>query len=206
MYVFDSVYFKIISKKIVELLMSKSKVLLTETTKSSRKVFTGKLLHVYYDEAVLPNGGVSSREWIKHPGACAIVPIFGNGDVMLVDQFRYPPKKLFIEVPAGKIDKGEHPDETAKRELLEETGLKAKNLVYIGHFYPAIGYADEIIHIYIATDIEEFEVNTDEDEFVQLRRIPFEEAIKMVYTGEIDDGKTITCLIRAQNYLKKYEK
>lgn len=175
---------------------------LTEITQSSKKVFSGKLLHVYCDEAILPSGNISSREWIKHPGACAIVPMFENGDIMLIDQFRYPPKKLFMEVPAGKIDKGEHPDVTAKRELLEETGLKAKNLVNIGHFYPAIGYADEIIHIYVATDLEQTDENTDDDEFVRLRRIPFKEAIQKVHAGEIDDGKTITCLLRAVNYLK----
>lgn len=187
--------------------MSKVNLLesLKEITKSSKKVFDGKLLQVFYDEAVLPSKEVSTREWIKHPGACAIVPIFENGDVMLIDQFRYPPKKLFLEVPAGKIDKGEHPDETAKRELVEETGIVAKNLVNIGHFYPAIGYADEIIFIYVATNLTESDINTDEDEFVRKRRIPFKEAIKRVHAGEIDDGKTITCLLRAQNYLSTIE-
>jgi ADP-ribose pyrophosphatase len=175
---------------------------LIETTKSSKKVFDGKLLHVFYDEANLPDGSVSSREWIKHPGACAIVPIFENGDVMLIDQFRYPPKKLFLEVPAGKIDKGEHPDETAKRELLEETGISAKNLIRIGHFFPAIGYADEIIHIYVAQSLSVDTEKTDDDEFVQQRRIPFQEALAMVHSGEIDDGKTICCLLRAEEFLK----
>jgi ADP-ribose pyrophosphatase len=176
---------------------------LTEKTKSSKEVFKGKLLHIFYDEAILPDGSISSREWIKHPGACAIVPIFENGDVMLIDQYRYPAKKLFLEVPAGKIDSGEHPDDTAKRELLEETGLSANKLEKIGHLYPAIGYADEIIHIYIAKGLLESTENTDDDEFVIKKRLPFVEAIEMVHSGEIDDAKTITCLLRAEYYLRK---
>jgi len=176
---------------------------LVETTINSKEVYRGKLLHVFYDEAELPDGSVSSREWIKHPGACAIVPIFENGDVMLIDQFRYPAKKLFLEVPAGKIDSGESPDKTAERELLEETGLSAKHLEHIGHLYPAIGYADEIIHIYLATGLTETDENTDDDEFVIKRRIPFSEAVEMVHSGEIDDAKTITCLLRAERYLNR---
>lgn len=175
---------------------------LIETTKSSKEVYKGKLLHVYYDEVNLPNGAISSREWIKHPGACAVVPIFENNDVMLIDQFRYPPKELFMEVPAGKIDQGETVDRTAERELLEETGLIADSLINIGHFYPAIGYANEIIHIYVAQGLSQTNENTDEDEFVQQRRIPFQKAIEMVHSGEINDGKTICCLLRAQHYLK----
>jgi len=179
---------------------------LIETTRSSKKVFNGKLLHVYSDEANLPNGSVSSREWIKHPGASAIVPIFENGDVMLIDQFRYPAKQIFLEVPAGKIDAGENPHQTAERELFEETGLIAEEMHYIGHFFPAIGYADEVIHIYVAMNITSGENKTDNDEFVQKKRMPFSKAIEMVHLGEINDGKTICSLLRAQKYLEKKRK
>lgn len=175
---------------------------LTEKTKSSKEVFNGKLLHIFYDEAVLPNGGISSREWIKHPGASAIVPIFENGDVMMINQFRYPAQQIFLEVPAGKIDKGENPHQTAARELKEETGLTARELHYVGHFFPAIGYADEVIHIYIAMDLSTEIESTDDDEFVQKERIPFQKAIELIHKGEINDGKTICCLLRAQEYLK----
>lgn len=182
--------------------MSDSKNLI-ETTKLSKEVYKGKLLHVFYDEAILPNGAISSREWIKHPGACAVVPVFENNDVMLIDQFRYPPRKLFLEVPAGKIDQGEAIDKTAERELLEETGLKAESLINIGHFYPAIGYANEVIHIYVARGLSQTNEDTDDDEFVQQRRIPFQKAIEMVHSGEINDGKTICCLLRVEHYLKE---
>lgn len=176
---------------------------LIEKQKSSKEVFNGKLLHVYYDEVILPDNTTSSREWIKHPGASAIVPLFENGDVMLINQFRYPAKKIFLEVPAGKIDKGESSDQTAVRELREETGLNAKEIHYVGHFFPAIGYADEVIHIYVAMDMELNEDATDDDEFVQRERIPFSKAIELVHSGEINDGKTICCLLRTEMFLKK---
>ena len=176
---------------------------LVEQRVSSREEYKGKLLHVFYDEAKLPDGSVSSREWIKHPGACAVVPVFDNGDVMLIRQFRYPISQVFWEVPAGKIDVGETQDVTALRELEEEAGLTASRYDYIGHFYPGIGYSDEVIHIYIAWNLKHTVQNTDEDEFVIKERIPFKEALNMVYTGEINDGKTIICLLRAWHYWQK---
>jgi len=176
---------------------------LVEKQNFSKQVFNGKLLHVYYDEVTLPDNTTSSREWIKHPGASAVVPVFDNGDVMLINQYRYPAKQIFLEVPAGKIDTGENPHQTAVRELREETGIEAKELHYVGHFFPAIGYADEVIHIYIAMDLKLDKVATDDDEFVQKERMPFKEAVQMIHSGEINDGKTICCLLRAAEYLKK---
>tara|TARA_R110000868_G_scaffold408293_7_gene691099 strand:- start:56174 stop:56740 length:567 start_codon:yes stop_codon:yes gene_type:complete len=173
---------------------------LIEHKLSTKQVFKGKLLHVFFDEAILPNGEIGTREWIKHPGACAVVPVFENGDLMLIKQFRYPMSQIFWEVPAGKIDTDEAQDRTALRELEEEAGLKAKQYEYIGHFYPGIGYSDEIIHIYMAWNLEMVEQKMDEDEFVLKERVPFKEAIKMVHSGEINDGKTIICLLRAWNY------
>ncbi len=176
---------------------------LVERTTSSNKILDGKLLKVFNDVVSLPNGSSSSREWIKHPGACAIVPMFSNKDIMLIKQFRYPMAQIFYEVPAGKIDRGETPEITAERELLEETGLTCKILHYVGHFYPAIGYADEIIHIYAGMELNEEESNTDADEFVIKERLPFEEAMHMITTGEINDGKTIICLHRVWQWLNQ---
>ncbi|GAB5410585.1 MAG: NUDIX hydrolase [Balneolaceae bacterium] len=184
----------------------KTAKLLIEKKLSSREVFNGKLLHVFYDEARLPNNETGSREWIKHPGACAVVPIFENGDIMLIRQYRYPMGQIFWEVPAGKIDKGEAQDTTAQRELEEEAGLKTKHLEYVGHFYPGIGYSDEVIHIYLAWNLESVTQNTDEDEFVLKERISFKEAMKMVYSGEINDGKTIICLTRAWEHWQRLTK
>lgn len=173
---------------------------LIEQRISSKKVFDGRLLHVFFDEARLPDGSESTREWIKHPGASAVLPVFGNGDIMLVKQFRYPVSQIFYEVPAGKIDPGETADSTALREVKEEAGLTCREFDYLGHFYPGIGYSDEIIHLYIAWDLEEFEQTVDDDEFLVKVRIPFREAVEMTYSGEISDGKTAIALLRGWHW------
>lgn len=171
---------------------------LTEYPLHSSHVFDGKLLQVYLDEVKLPDGTESTREWIKHPGACAVVPVFEDGTIMLLKQFRYPPRRTFIEVPAGKIDPGEDPANTARRELKEESGLNCTNLENAGSFYPAIGYADEIIHIYVAWGLTKEQQNADDDEFLLTYRIPFAKALHMIHTGEISDGKTICTLMKAR--------
>ena len=169
-------------------------------------MFSGELLHVYKDEAILPNASAGRREWIEHPGACAVVPVFSNGDCVLIQQFRYPVQQLFWEVPAGKIDPSEDPLSTASRELGEETGYSAEKWTYIGHFYPAVGYADEIIHIYLAEGLIQGEQNMDKDEFLSVYRVPFEEALSMIDSGEINDAKTISSIIRVQGFLKQQKK
>lgn len=173
---------------------------LVEIKVESTSVFTGALLNVYRDVARLPDGRTSGREWIKHPGASAVVPIFENGDILLLRQFRYPVGQVFIEVPAGKLDPGEAADVTAVRELEEEAGLRAESVSYIGHFYPGIGYSNEIIHIFAATGLSEAPSNTDADEFVEPFRIPFEQAIQWVHEGIINDAKTVICLLRTWNW------
>lgn len=178
---------------------------LKETRISSKQVFNGKLLQVYIDEVTLPDGEISTREWIKHPGACAIIPVFEDGSIMLLKQFRYPTDKVFIEVPAGKIDSGEQPLETAKRELTEESGLSCTHLERAGSFYPAIGYADEIIHVYVAWGLTQSSQKTDDDEFLINHRIPFAQALLMIETGDIMDGKTISALTQAKSWWLKHK-
>lgn len=173
---------------------------LIERTLSSKEVFNGRLLHVFFDEVRLPDGTTSTREWIKHPGASAVLPVFENGDVMLIRQFRYPMAQIFYEVPAGKIDPDENADSTARRELKEEAGLSCQSYQYIGHFYPGIGYSDEIIHLYTAWNIDSFEQNVDDDEFLLKERLPFSEAVEMVHSGEISDGKTMVTVLRAWHW------
>ncbi len=178
---------------------------LVEKKIDSKNVFKGKLLDVYYDRVKLPDDKQSSREWIKHPGACAVVPVFDDGTIMLVQQFRYPAGQIFYEVPAGKIDPGESQERTARRELLEESGLFALNLEYAGHFYPGIGYSDEIIHIYVAWGLTSEKQNVDEDEFLINYRIDFAEGVEMINRGEISDGKTICSLLMAREWWIKNE-
>lgn len=176
---------------------------LVEKKKSSKQVYDGKLLKVFYDEVILPNQRSSSREWIKHPGACAVVPVFEDGTIMLMKQFRYPPRKIFIEVPAGKIDPGEDPVQTAERELLEESGVECEHILQTGSFYPAIGYADEIIHTFVAWGLTINEQNSDDDEFLQPFRISYSKALEMIASGEIDDAKTISSLIQTKMWWLK---
>ncbi len=173
---------------------------LVERTISSQEVFNGRLLHVFCDKVRLPDGSTSTREWIKHPGASAVVPVFENGDVMLVRQFRYPMAQVFYEVPAGKIDPDESADSTAKRELREEAGLRCQNFEYLGHLYPGIGYSDEIIHLYIAWDIAAFEQQVEKEEFLIKEKVPFSEAVEMVHRGEISDGKSMVALMRGWHW------
>ena len=176
---------------------------LTEHTLNTKKTFSGKLLHVYQDDITLPDGNESTREWIRHPGACAVVPVFEDGSVMLVRQYRYPVRQIFYEVPAGKIDPGEPPEITASRETEEETGLRAHSIRYIGHFYPVIGYSDEIIHIYAAWNLEQLPDDSDDDEFLICDRMPFSEALRMISTGEITDAKTICSLFQTRTWWEK---
>lgn len=173
-----------------------------ESRVSSTLVYDGHLLKVHEDVSKLPDGSTARREWIKHPGACAIVPLFENGDTILLRQFRYGPSRMFWEVPAGKIDPGEPIEDTARRELEEETGLSADELIRIGHFYPAIGFCDEIIHIFVARGINASTSNTDDDEFVETVRLPLSQALSMLDDGVIDDGKTCVVLQKVRTWLQ----
>ncbi|NBC26392.1 MAG: NUDIX domain-containing protein [Bacteroidetes bacterium] len=176
---------------------------LSEKKLSSRQVYDGPLLKVFVDDVRLPDGSTSSRDWINHPGASSVVPVFEDGTIMLLKQYRYPPKKIFIEVPAGKLDEGETPRATAKRELLEETGIRCSSISGAGSFYPAIGYADEEIFVFVAWGLTEEAKNVDTDEFVLNFRVSFSQALRMIESGEISDAKTICSIVKARLWWEK---
>lgn len=175
---------------------------LTEVTLSSEPVFQGRLLRVLRDNARLPSGTESTREFIVHPGAVVIIPVLPNGNLLLERQFRYPLKKVFIELPAGKIDPNEDILVTGQRELLEETGYTANHWDYVAAQHPCIGYSNEIIHIYLARDLTAGQHQRDEDEHLQLFDASLERCLDMVRTGEITDGKTIIALFWAEKVLR----
>lgn len=175
---------------------------LTETPLSSETVFHGRLLHVQLDNARLPGGQESTREFVVHPGATAVVPVLPNGKLLLERQFRYPLKRVFIELPAGKIDAGEDPLVTGQRELLEETGYSASEWIYLTSQHPCIGYSNEVIHIYLARGLQAGEHQRDEDEALQLFEASLEDCLAMVQRGDITDGKTIVGLLWAEKYLQ----
>lgn len=175
---------------------------LAETPVSSEKLLSGKLLHVYRDVARLPDGREAVREWIKHPGASAVVPLFENGDVLMIRQFRYPPRRSFLEVPAGKLDaEGEDPAHTAQRELEEEAGYRAGRLDYLGATYPCIGYSDEVIHLFLARDLHPGTRALAEGEHLDVERHPYARLVEAARQGEIYDAKSALALLRAAAFL-----
>jgi ADP-ribose pyrophosphatase len=162
---------------------------------SGEQVFDGTLLKVYRDRVRLPDGSEGCREYIRHPGAVAIVPIFDDGRVLLERQFRYPQRREFIEVPAGKLEAGEPHLETAKRELLEETGYTARDWMRLGVIHTAIAYTDEAIDLFVARQLEHVGRKLDAGEFLETLIVPFAEAIAMVRDGRISDAKTVAALL-----------
>jgi ADP-ribose pyrophosphatase len=163
-----------------------------EKTINTVKIFDGKVVKLQVDEVILPNGKQSKRELIKHPGAVAVVPITKEGKIVLVEQFRKPLEKSIVEIPAGKLEPGEDPQETALRELEEETGYTTKSLTKLTSFYTSPGFADEIMHIYVAKELEKLDEapSLDEDEFVEILEVTLEEAKQLVEEQRIHDAKT----------------
>ena len=177
---------------------------LTETSLSSEQLVDGVLLKAFRDEVRLPDDETSVREWIDHPGASAIVPLFEDGRTLLVRQFRYPPRRTFLEVPAGKIDvAGEDPEEVAARELEEETGWRAGRLAHVGAAYPCIGYSNEQIHVFTAHDLERGTQALADGEFVEVVEVPFTEALARARQGDLKDMKTVTALVYAAAHLNE---
>ena len=177
---------------------------LTETTVSSVVMAQGKMLTVRYDEARLPNGIISGREYVVHPGAVVVVPITVEGGVVLERQFRYPLKRVFIELPAGKIDPGEPVLTTGQRELLEETGYSASQWIKLGEQHPCIGYSNEVIHVYLALGLSSGEHARDIDEAMDVFVWPFAQVMQAIESGEITDSKTMSAMLLAERYLRKH--
>lgn len=175
---------------------------LKEETLKSEKIFDGTMLHVYKDTVLCPNNVQSTREYVKHCTAAAILPITKEGNVVLERQYRYPMGKDLIEVPAGKSDKGETPLESAKRELKEETGYSG-DFVPLGEFIPTCAYSSEIIYLFLATNLVKGENHLDKDENLIVFEKPLDEFIKMCASSEINDGKTIAIAFRYLEYKNK---
>ena len=175
---------------------------LIETKISSENIYDGTLLHVKKDKVELPNGDISYREWIKHPGASAVIPVTDNNEIILVRQYRYPIQALTMEIPAGKLDvAGEDPLECAKRELEEETGYSAQEYQFLTKLATTVGFSDEFIYIYAARGLKAGQQHTDEDEFINVVTVPLAKAVEMVHSGEILDGKSVVAILMLQNML-----
>lgn len=161
-----------------------------EETLKENLVFDGKVIKLFHDEVLCPNGNKTKREIVKHRGGVAIFLIKDN-KVLIEHQYRYAYQEEIIEIPAGKLEKGEVPSEAAKRELEEETGYKPLNIFPLGKIYPTCGYSNEIIHIFLSTDYIETSRHLDDDEFLDYEFISLDEFKKKISSGEIKDAKSI---------------
>ena len=167
---------------------------LTEKTVKRNYIYHGKIVNLRCDDAELPDGKPCLREVVEHPGGASVLSV-REGKVVLVRQFRYAYGEELLELPAGKLERGEDPMLAAKRELEEEAGLKAQELKHLLTLYPSPGYSDEKIYLYEALGAEETSQHLDEDEFLNVVYLPVEEAIEKVRAGEIKDSKTIAGLL-----------
>jgi ADP-ribose pyrophosphatase len=165
---------------------------LVEKTIEKEKIFAGKVIDLYVEEVLLPNGKTSKREIIKHPGAVAVIAVTDEGKIVLVRQYRKAMERVLVEIPAGKLEKGEEPIATARRELEEETGYKCEKMRHLISFYTSPGFADELVHLYIAENLSKLEnsASLDEDEFVDVLEVTLEEALQLVNERQIYDAKT----------------
>lgn len=174
---------------------------LTEKQLSFEYKFKGRIVNMRVDDALLPNGATAKREVVEHNGGVCVAPLDSDYNLYFVKQFRYPYMEVVTELPAGKLEKGEDPLEAGKRELREETGAVANKYISLGKLYPTPGYCGEIIYMYLATDLELGDQSPDEDEFLEVYKIPLKKAVEMVMNGELPDSKTQTMILKI-NQLK----
>jgi ADP-ribose pyrophosphatase len=166
---------------------------LEEKTIQTQEIFSGKVISLYVEDVELPNGKTAKREIIKHPGAVAIIALTDENKIVMVEQFRKALERTIVEIPAGKLEKGEEPAACARRELEEETGYECSNLEALVSFYTSPGFADEIVHVFLAKGLtkKEHAASLDEDEFVNLEELTLEEALQYMKEQKIYDAKTM---------------
>ena len=175
---------------------------LTEKTLSSKTVFQGKIVTLLVDQAQLPNGRQAEREVVLHPGGVAVLPLHEGGNVTLVQQDRYPFHQILLELPAGKLDGDEDHRLAAARELSEETGLEAGELTYLGCMLASPGFSDERLHMYLARKLSRSQSHPDDDEFLNVITMPFDELCRQVMDGTVEDAKTVATVLKTKVLLK----
>ncbi len=170
---------------------------LREVQVGREEIFDGAIVHLVRDTVVIPNGSRATREVCLHHGAVCVVPLTDDGEIIMERQFRYPFDQVLWEIPAGKLDKDEYDHlEAAKRELREETGYTAKTFTCIGDYYPSPAILSENIRMYVARGLTKGEQDLDEDEFLDIVKVPFDEVVRMILEGEITDGKTQAAVLK----------
>jgi ADP-ribose pyrophosphatase len=177
---------------------------MTEKTISTESLYNGKILNLRRDTAELCNGNHAAREVVEHSGGVCVVPLTESGNIVMVRQFRYPFGEELLEIPAGKLERGENPLRAAERELFEETGYRDAKLEFLGKLYPTPAYCTEVIHMYLArglkcnTNSGSPENHLDEDEFLEVVTLPFNEVIDMIIMNEISDAKTQLAVLKTR--------
>ncbi|MDE6302116.1 MAG: NUDIX hydrolase [Clostridia bacterium] len=171
-------------------------LILTETEKKANVVYEGRIISLRNDDVILPDGKLAKREYVCHRGGASILAIDDENYVYLVRQFRYPYREELLEIPAGKLEEGEEAIVTARRELEEETGLVADEILPFGMIYPTPGYTNEHLYIFLAKGLKPTQAHLDEGEFLRVEKMPFDEVLKKVLSGEIKDGKTCYAVLK----------
>ena len=183
--------------------MKKDDAGLIETFVSKKTVWRGKAVNFDVDTVRLPNGKLATREYVAHPGAVGVVPFVDKDTIVMVRQYRHPVGEVTLELPAGKIDPKESLLACIKRELAEETGYTAARFTPLIKYWPTPAFADEVLHLYVATGLKAGRMNTDEDEFLEVVHMPFKKAVEMVRRGKIRDSKTVVGLLACASYGRK---
>lgn len=176
---------------------------LMEKTVESKTLFEGHIVTLKLDRAQLPNGSLASREVVEHPGGVAVLPLDAEGRVIMVRQYRYPLHNTLLELPAGKLEKGEDHRVCGIRELQEEVGITADEVIYLGGLYLSPGYSNEVLHLYLARGLHQGECHPDEDEFLEIERVPFDTLLDMVMRDEIHDAKTVAAVLKTKVFLER---
>ncbi len=176
---------------------------LMEKTVESKTLFEGHIVTLKLDRAQLPNGSLASREVVEHPGGVAVLPLDAEGRVIMVRQYRYPLHNTLLELPAGKLEKGEDHRVCGIRELQEEVGITADEVIYLGGLYLSPGYSNEVLHLYLARGLHQGECHPDEDEFLEIERVPFDKLLDMVMRDEIHDAKTVAAVLKTKVFLER---
>lgn len=179
---------------------------LYEKTLESTEIFSGHVIHITHDKVELENGNTAMREVVGHPGGVCIAALTEDEELLFVKQFRYPYKEVLLELPAGKLEKGQNSLENGKRELLEETGAIGKEYLTLGKLYPSPGYCGEIIHIYFCKVDRYEQQKLDDDEFLNVEKIPLTKAVEMVLNNEIPDAKTQTAVLKTAMLINKLKR
>ena len=171
---------------------------MTEKTLTTQEVYHGRIIRVRRDEVLLPNGNTSVREVVEHPGGVGILALEEDGSVLLVRQYRYAVGRHLWEIPAGKREKGEEPFVTAQRELAEEVGATAAKWTDLGQIIASPGCYAEVLYLYLAEGLTFGAQHLDQDEFLQVQFVPFAEVVEQCMRGELQDGKTVTAVLKAK--------